>query len=70
MCISHAGGRVVKFHADGKTKKWQYQLSLLKLIENDYVSVQKSPSFLLCGTLQMFMLMENQAILNCLVNDL
>ncbi|HDI51152.1 MAG TPA: hypothetical protein ENF45_00810 [Bacteroidetes bacterium] len=45
MYISHAGGRVVKFHADGKTKKWQYQLSLLKLVENDYVSVQKSSSF-------------------------
>jgi len=45
MYISHAGGRVVKFHADDKPQKWQYQLSLLKLIENDYVSVQKSPSF-------------------------
>jgi len=70
MYISHAGGRVVKFHADGKTPKWQYQLSLLKLIENDYVSVQKSSSFFVVGTLQMFILMENQAILNCLVNDL
>ena len=49
MYISHAGGRVVKFHADGKTPKWQYQLSLLKLIENDYVSVQKSPSFFGCA---------------------